>query len=85
MKIVIPFCGKSISKTAKVRLHALIDPFGLPVGLRVVSGAHPEFDTSQPKELTPKVACENLVTIRHKGSREAMEAIYMQHKQLGNG
>jgi hypothetical protein len=32
----------------------------------------------------PEVACENLVTVGHKGSREAMEVIDMQHKQLCN-
>jgi hypothetical protein len=57
-----PFLGVCMHKAPKIGLQALVQPFGLPVGLRVVRGAHVHGCVRQLEQMLPEIADEYFVS-----------------------
>ena len=66
------------------RLNTLIDSFGLTIRLRVVSGAHPQLNSYQLKQLTPEMTCKDFVMIQDNGLRHTLQLIHLREKGLSN-
>lgn len=79
-----PSSRAGVGETPEKRLQALIHTLSLPVRLGVVRRAHAEFGAGILEELLPEVACEDRITIRDDGPREAVERIDAMHVQKSN-
>jgi hypothetical protein len=63
IKPLLPLTGTGMNKTVQKRLQALIDSLCLTIGLRMISSAQSKLDTSEPKELMPKRAGKDPITV----------------------
>jgi hypothetical protein len=78
----MPLVWFVVDKRAQVLLQNSIQNFSLPVGLRVVRGAHSEFGTTKTEEFSPKVTNENWISVRDKASWNAVVfANYIQEER----
>jgi hypothetical protein len=48
-------------------------------------GAHAQLNTSQPEEVTPKVACEDRVSIAHDRLWKTVQADNVGEERTGDG
>lgn len=68
-----PLVRRVLDSASEVHLHALIHPFTLAVGLRVIGCRVQQFGASAREQLAPEVACEDLVAIGDDGHRNAVQ------------
>ncbi|KAF7699938.1 hypothetical protein HF521_002896 [Silurus meridionalis] len=82
------------AKDAKGCLQVLVQPFSLPVGLRVEPGGQADRDTQEAAELLPKIGSGLRTPIRDDDTRETMKpntccsrswAVSLAEGSLGSG
>ena len=61
-----------MNKAPQVSFEALVDTFGMAVRLRMVGGTHSQSDLGKTKELAPKLAGKDGITIGDDMSRQDM-------------
>ena len=81
---IAPLGWARVNKTTKEGLKTLVDPFGLPIGLGVVTCAHAQRDPGQPEKLLPKSAGEDPIAIRDNRIRQAVQLVYVIKKDPSN-
>ena len=62
-------------KAAQKDLQALVDTLGLPISCRMVRSTHSQCCVGQTKELLPKSASEDGVTVRQNRVRQAVQSV----------
>ena len=77
-----PMSRVSTDETTQEALYQLIHSLGLPIRLRMSSGAHSEKDPRLLKKLTPEFACEYSVTVRYNGQGHAMQFVDKVQKRV---
>lgn len=75
-----PFGRTGIDIAAEERFHGLVEALCLTIGLWMIGGRHAKLNASQREQVLPKLAGENVVTVRHYSGWHSMEAINLIEK-----
>jgi hypothetical protein len=74
-KPLTPFLQAGMNKAVEVCFEALVDPFSLPISLRMVSRAHPKLSSSQFEQFLPYFTGEDGILVRDHGLEHSMQAV----------
>jgi hypothetical protein len=76
--------GMSTNEATQEALKGLMDTFGLPISLRVMSRTHSHLSASGTKDRLPRVAREHCITIRNNGRGESMELVNIGQESIND-
>jgi hypothetical protein len=76
----MPLIGLLVCKAAKILLNATIDDFCLPIGLRMVSGAHLQLCARHFEEFSPKMTDKHWIPIADNRLRHARKFDYASNE-----
>lgn len=79
-----PRTRASMDSAAQISFQALVDLLGLPVGLRVIQGAHAQLSLRQTKQLLSQGTGEDAITVRNDRLGQTMQFENMCHVCLGD-